>query len=89
VLDTARGCGGGRSAGEHPALVRSPVPRRRRCDDRACRRARGDGCRACGGAPPCRGRVADDRALSLLRADVRALVPALRALRGQLAPVLI
>ena len=76
-----RGCGASRTRGEHPALVRAAVSRRRRRHDRARCGARGSRCGARGLTSAGRSRIADARALPLVRALVRALVPALRALR--------
>ena len=49
--------------------------------DRACRRARGGGCRARRRTAPCRSGVPHGRALPLVRPLLRALVPAVRPLR--------
>ena len=69
------------TGGEHPALVRAAVSRRRRRHDRARCGARGSRCGARGLPPAGRSRIADARALPLVRSLLRSLVPALRALR--------
>ena len=96
LLDTARLRGASledaeqsRARGEHPPLVRAPVPGRGRRDDRARRSTRGGGCRAGRRATPRRGRVADDRPLPLVWPLVRSVVPALRPLRRDRWAVLI
>ncbi len=82
----ARGRRAGRPRGEHPALVRAPVPGSRRRHDRARRRPRGGSGGARRGAAPARGGVAHARALPLVRQVDRSLVPALRPLRGRRRP---
>ena len=79
----ARGGGGGRSRRSDPPLVRAAVRRGRRGHDREGRGARG-GCRSARRPPPRgRGPGGHARPLPLLRAQLSALVPALRAMRPE------
>ena len=85
----ARGRRAGGARGEHPPLVRTPVPRHRGRDDRASGGTGGGRRRARRRTPPAGGGVADDRPLPVVRAVVPTLVSALQPLRGDRGPVLI
>ncbi len=77
----ARGSRGGRPRRGDPSLVRAPVPGCRRGHDRAGRRARGGRGRACRPEARGRGSRGQGRPLPLVRADLSAVVSALRAVR--------
>ena len=92
---TRAGCGTRRSRTprrrarrQHPALVRAPVPRRGRRHDRAGDSVGGGRGSARGRAPAARGERADDRALPLVRANLRYVVPPVRPLLRPCAHVI-
>ena len=85
-----RHAGGGRGGGARrrdPALVRAAVPGRRGRHDRARRRARAGGGGTGCAASRSRGARRSDRALPLVREELPAVVPTLRALRAVRTPL--